>query len=67
MTLGIVLGRALDGAGSTVLAMVVSLISLSGIEVGASYLLAGGFDLGAIGIWWGWAMAGLANGLMFAF
>jgi putative MATE family efflux protein len=66
MTLGIVLGRALDGAGNTVPAMVVNLVSLWGIEVGLSYLLATTFDLGATGIWWCRAIAGVVNGLMFA-
>jgi putative MATE family efflux protein len=66
MTLGIVLGRALDGAGNTVPAMVVNLVSLWGVEVGVSYLLSTALNLGATGIWWGRAIAGVVNGLMFA-
>jgi len=65
MTLGIVMARALDGAGDTVPAMVVNLISLWGVEVGAAYLLSTHFGLGAVGIWWGRAIAGVVNGLLF--
>jgi putative MATE family efflux protein len=66
ITLGIVMGRALDGAGNTVPAMVLNLVTLWGIEVGAAYLLSTPFGLGATGIWWGRSIAGLANGLMLA-
>jgi Na+-driven multidrug efflux pump len=34
--------------------------------VGVSYLLSIKLDLGATGIWWGRAIAGVVNGLMFA-
>ena len=66
MGVGIVMGRALDGAGNTVPAMVINLITLWGIEVGAGYVLSRWLGLGPIGVWWGRAIAGFANGLFFA-
>ncbi len=67
IALGIVLGRSLDGAGNTVPAMVFNLVSLWGVEVGVSYLLSTVLDMGATGIWWGRSIAGVVNGLLFAF
>jgi putative MATE family efflux protein len=65
--LGIVMARALAGAGNTVPAMIVNLVSLWGVSVGVSYLLSTTFGLGAVGIWWGRAISSVVNGLMFAF
>jgi putative MATE family efflux protein len=67
MAVGIVLGRGFDGAGNTVPAMVVNLISLWCVEVGFAYVLSRWIGLGATGVWWGRSMAGFANGLLFAF
>ena len=64
--LGIVLGRGFDGAGDTVPAMVVNLFTLWGIEVTLSYGFAKWVGLGITGIWWGRAMANIANGLLCA-
>jgi Na+-driven multidrug efflux pump len=66
MAVGIVLARGFDGAGNTVPAMVVNLISLWGIEVGFSYILSRVLGMGPTGVWWGRATAGVANGLLFA-
>ncbi|MBU0512006.1 MAG: MATE family efflux transporter [Chloroflexi bacterium] len=64
--LGIVLGRGFDGAGDTVPAMVVNLLTLWGIEVTVSYGLSQWLGWGITGIWWGRAIANIANGLLFA-
>jgi putative MATE family efflux protein len=66
MAVGIVLGRGFDGAGNTVPAMVVNLITLWGVEVGLAFVLSRWVGMGASGVWWGRAAAGLANGLLFA-
>jgi putative MATE family efflux protein len=64
---GVVLARAFDGAGNTVPAMFVNLLTLWGMEAPLSYGLAQGTGLGITGVWIGRALANLANGLLFAF
>ncbi|MFQ6059301.1 MAG: MATE family efflux transporter [Anaerolineae bacterium] len=64
--LGVVMGRGLDGAGNTVPAMAINALSLWGVQIPLAYLLARA-DLGAHGIWWGIAVANMANGLLMAF
>jgi Na+-driven multidrug efflux pump len=66
MAVGIVLGRGFDGAGNTVPAMAINLITLWGVEVGLAFVLSRWAGMGATGVWWGRAAAGLANGLLFA-
>ncbi len=63
---GVVLARGFDGAGDTTPAMLVNLITLWGIEAPLAYGLAQWMGLGVTGIWWGRAIANLANGLLFA-
>jgi len=63
---GIALGRCFDGAGDTVPAMVVNLVTLWGLEAPLAYGLARWTPLGLSGIWIGRAIANLANGLLFA-
>jgi len=65
--LGVVLARGFDGAGDTTPAMVINLLTLWGIEVPLAYGLAQWLGLGITGVWWGRAIANLANGLLFAF
>lgn len=64
---GVVLARSFDGAGNTVPAMVINLLSLWGTEVPVAYGLAQWTGLGVNGVWWGRAIANLCNGLLFAF
>jgi putative MATE family efflux protein len=63
---GVVLARSFDGAGDTVPAAAVNLLTLWGIEVVFSYGLAQWLEMGTTGIWWGRAAANMANGLLFA-
>jgi putative MATE family efflux protein len=65
MAIGIVLARGFDGAGNTIPAMVVNLLTLWGVEVGFAYVLSRWLDMGPTGVWWGRSLAGIANGLLF--
>jgi Na+-driven multidrug efflux pump len=64
--IGVVLGRAFDGAGNTRPAMVINLITLWGTEVPVAYALSRWLGLGINGVWWGRAVANTANGLLFS-
>jgi putative MATE family efflux protein len=64
--IGVVLARSFDGAGDTVPAAAINLLTLWGIEVLCSYALSQWVGLGISGIWWGRALANVANGLLFA-
>jgi len=61
---GVVLARGFDGAGNTVPAMTINLLTLWGMELPLALGLSGW--LGTTGVWWGRALANLANGLFFA-
>ncbi|MCP4544145.1 MAG: MATE family efflux transporter [Chloroflexi bacterium] len=63
---GVVLARGFDGAGDTVPAMVVNLVTLWGIEAPMAFGMAQWLGLGITGIWWGRVIANAANGLLFA-
>jgi putative MATE family efflux protein len=64
---GVVLARGFDGAGNTVPAMAINLLSLWGMEVPVAYGLSRWLGLGVTGVWWGRVLANMANGLLFAF
>jgi putative MATE family efflux protein len=64
---GVILGRAFDGAGNTVPAMAVNLLSLWGTEVPVAFGLSRWLGLGPLGVWWGRAAANIVNGVLFAF
>ncbi len=66
-SVGIVLARGFDGAGNTVPAMAINLISLWGLELPAAFLLSRSLGLGATGVWCGRAIANVANGLLFVY
>jgi Na+-driven multidrug efflux pump len=60
------LGRCFDGAGDTMPAMVINLVTLWGLEAPLAYSLARWTGLGLTGVWYGRAAANLANGILFA-
>jgi Na+-driven multidrug efflux pump len=62
---GAVLARSLDGAGNTLPAMSINLLSLWGVEVALAWALSGGLGWGVTGVWWGRTLSNLANGLLF--
>ncbi|NIV30562.1 MAG: MATE family efflux transporter, partial [Anaerolineae bacterium] len=64
---GVVLAGGFEGAGDTVPAMVINLLTLWGIEVAFAYGLAQRLGLGVTGIWWSRASANVANGVLFTF
>ena len=64
--LGIVLGRALVGAGDAVGPMVTTIIGLWGIQVPLAIVLSKAVTPATTGIWWSIAVALAANGLMTA-
>jgi putative MATE family efflux protein len=65
--LGSVLARALDGAGNTMPAMVINLLTLWGIQIPLAWILSQVLGWGTTGLWAGISVANVANGLIFAF
>jgi putative MATE family efflux protein len=63
---GVVLGRAFDGAGNTVPAMAINLITLWCMEIPLAFGFSRWLGLGVTGVWWGRAIANIANGTLFA-
>jgi putative MATE family efflux protein len=63
---GVVLARGFDGAGNTVPAMTINLMTLWGLEVPIAFVLSRWTQLGVTGVWWGRAVANVANGVVFA-
>jgi Na+-driven multidrug efflux pump len=63
---GVVMGRALDGAGATFPAMVINLTTLWGVQIPVAYALANWTSLGTQGLWLGFAIANVVNGLLMA-
>lgn len=63
--IGFVLGRGLDGAGNTLPAAVINLLTLWGLQLPVAFFLSGWLGLGLTGIWLGRALANIANGLFF--
>jgi putative MATE family efflux protein len=62
---GVVLARGFDGAGNTMPAMSINLLSLWGVEVLLAWALSRGLGWGVTGVCWGRTLANLANGLLF--
>jgi Na+-driven multidrug efflux pump len=62
----IVAWSMIDGAGNTVPAMTINLLTLWAMELPLAFGLSRWLGLGATGVWWGRAFANLANGLLFA-
>lgn len=64
--LGVVMGRSLDGAGDTLPAMWVNLLTLWCVQLPAAWLLATSTALDANGIWIGIGVANALNALILA-
>ncbi|HEY44314.1 MAG TPA: MATE family efflux transporter [Anaerolineae bacterium] len=62
---GVTLARGFDGAGNTVPAMAINLLTLWGMEIPFAYGLSRWLALGILGVWWGRTIANVANGLFF--
>ena len=65
--MGSVLARGLDGAGNTLPAMVINLLTLWGIQIPLAWLLSSLLGWGTTGLWAGISAANVANGLIFAY
>lgn len=65
--IGVALARGFDGAGNTIPAMAVNLLTLWVLEVPLAYGLSRWLGLGLNGVWIGRAMSNAANGVVFAF
>jgi putative MATE family efflux protein len=65
-SVGVVLARGFDGAGNTVPAMTINLLTLWGMELPFAFGLSRWLGLEVTGVWWGRAIANMANGLLFA-
>jgi len=63
---GIILGRALNGAGDSMAPMIITAISLWGIQFPAALLLAHAFTPPTLGIWLAIAAGNLAHALLIA-
>lgn len=64
---GIVLNRAMGGAGDTFIPMIITFISLWIILVPLAIILSRCTNLGLEGIWWAIAISSVANGLLILF
>jgi putative MATE family efflux protein len=64
--LGSVLARGLDGAGNTVPAMLINLLTLWGLQIPLAWILSQVLGWGTTGLWAGISVANVANGLIFA-
>lgn len=61
---GIVLNRALAGAGDTLVPMMITLLTLWGFQIPMALLLSKSTSLGITGVWWAAALASVLNGLL---
>ncbi len=62
----IILGRALQGAGDTMAPMIITLITLWGLQVPLAVVLSGIVQPAVVGIWWAVDIATVAHGVMIA-
>ncbi|MEJ2212182.1 MAG: MATE family efflux transporter [Anaerolineae bacterium] len=65
--MGSVLARGLDGAGNTLPAMVINLLTLWGVQIPLAWLFSNLLGWGTTGLWAGISAANVANGLIFAY
>ena len=64
--MGIVLGRSMNGAGDTVPTMIITILTLWGIQVPLANLFSHWFNPATLGVWWSIALANTLNGLITA-
>ncbi len=64
IALGVVLNRALAGAGDTLMPMIITLLTLWGFQIPMAVFLSKSTSLGIIGVWWAIALASVLNGLL---
>lgn len=64
--MGIILGRGMNGAGDTVPTMLITILTLWGIQVPLAHGLAGIMTPATTGVWWSIAAANTFNGLLIA-
>jgi Na+-driven multidrug efflux pump len=64
--LGIVLGRALNGAGDSIAPMIITILSLWGLQVPLAIWLSHVWQPATQGIWWAISAAMTVNGLLTA-
>ncbi len=67
LAVGIIAARGLDGAGSTMPTMVINALTLWGIQIPLTYLLAKWGVLGADGVWLGLSIANVFNALLLTY
>jgi Na+-driven multidrug efflux pump len=67
VALGIVLGRGLNGAGDTVAPMVVTIVTLWGLQVPAAIWLSRVMQPPTDGVWWAIALAFVAQGILMVY
>jgi putative MATE family efflux protein len=65
-SVGFILGRSMEGAGLTLPATIINLLTLWGLQIPVAYVLSRWSGLGLVGIWWARAMANVANAALFA-
>jgi putative MATE family efflux protein len=63
VALGVVLNRALAGAGDTFIPMIITLLSLWGFQIPLAIFLSNS-RMGVTGVWWAVALASALNGLL---
>jgi putative MATE family efflux protein len=63
---GSVIARAFDGAGNTVPAMVINLLTLWGLQIPLAWILSQALGWGTTGLWVGISAANVANGIIYA-
>ena len=61
---GVVLNRALAGAGDTLVPMLITLLTLWGFQIPMAVFLSKSTPLGLTGVWWAIALASMVNGLL---
>ncbi|MCD5401976.1 MATE family efflux transporter [candidate division NPL-UPA2 bacterium] len=62
IALGVVLGRALNGAGDTVSPLVITFLSLWCLQIPLALILPGSFHLGVSGVWWATLISTVIHG-----